>query len=87
MKANNNEFVIDTIDESKLIVDTGERGQFVFTIDNDNEVMNFVSPISGVYQYVFDEETGEWLNSLDGHDIRGMITRDLIKHFKGCPSW
>jgi len=27
---------------------------------------------------------GRWLNVRDGHDARGLITRDLLRHAAGC---
>ena len=86
MKEFNSEFHV-TYCESKLVVDTGEKGQFIFEIDKADEKIMLVSPVSGVFHYEFDVETGEWISCLDRHDIRGLVTRDLLKHWKGCPKY
>jgi frataxin-like iron-binding protein CyaY len=86
MKTLNNEFLI-THEDSTLTVDTGEKGQFIFSIDIENEKFRFSSPVSGVFQYEYDEESGEWLSSVDRHDVRGLLTRDFIKHWIGVPKW
>ena len=86
MKTHNSNFIV-TSSESELIVDVGDRGKFVFTIDYEMSRINLISPISGVFQYDYDESTMQWLNTSDNHDIRGLVTRDLLRHWKGLPNF
>lgn len=86
MKTDNSDFVV-TSSDSELVIDVGEKGKFVFTIDYELSRINLVSPVSGVFQYAYDEDTMQWLNSNDNHDIRGLITRDLLRYWKGLPNF
>lgn len=86
MKTHNNNFTI-TSSESELVVDVGDKGKFVFTIDYEMSRINFLSPVSGVFQYTYDETTMQWLDSNDNHDIRGLVTRDLLRYWKGLPNF
>jgi frataxin-like iron-binding protein CyaY len=71
-------------DESlRLLFDVGVRGSYIFTVDRQQERVNVQSPISGTYSYAYDGEY--WLSVMDGHDMRGLITRDLLRHCCGCP--
>jgi frataxin-like iron-binding protein CyaY len=79
-------FILDySNDELKL--DVGERGCFILKIDYEVEKLNFLTPISGVFEYEYDESTHEWVGVEDRHDIREMITRDLLRYFRGCPQF
>jgi frataxin-like iron-binding protein CyaY len=71
----------------EVILDVGAKGKFVLKTDHEIQRLNLSTPISGVFQYKYDNATGEWLCEVDNHDIRGLITRDLIRYFRGCPSF
>jgi hypothetical protein len=43
--------------------------------------------MSGVITYKFDPDTREWLSEKDGHDMRGMVTRDILRVYRGCPDF
>ena len=82
----NEEFKLNTTDD-ELILDVGPRGQVVLSVDTKQECLCLSTPISGVFEYLYDVETGQWLGSVDRHDMRGMITRDLLRHFRGMPNF
>ena len=67
----------------RLLFDVGVKGSYIFTVDRQQERVNVQSPISGTYSYAYDGE--HWLSVMDGHDMRGLITRDLLRHCRGCP--
>jgi len=82
----NEEFKLNAT-EDELILDIGARGRVILSVDTKKEVMFLSTPISGAFEYVYDAETQQWLGSIDHHDMRGMITRDLLRHFRGMPDF
>lgn len=38
-------------------------------------------------RYRFDHAQGRWLSSEDGHDLEGIVTRDLLRQCAGCPDF
>ena len=74
-------------DEPSLTIET-HMGKFILSTNHVDHTMGFMSYISGKNFYFFAEEEkeeGRWLNVRDGHDFIGLLTRDLIKHCRGCP--
>ena len=57
-------------------------GSYIFTMDCVEERVNEQSPISGTYSYAYDGE--HWLSVMDGHDMRGLVARDLWRYYYGC---
>ena len=70
-----------------ISLDAGDKGFYIFSVDWANELLTVQTPISGVRQYGYAPEEGTWLNTVDGHDMRGLITRDLLRHSRGCPKF
>lgn len=71
-----------------LTVDFGKtQGQYTLKVDRENQRLNLLSPVSGIIQYYFEPESAQWLSSTDNHDIRGLITRDMLRHCRGCPKF
>ena len=48
---------------------------------------SYRSPVSGSNRYKYSVEDKLWLCVRDGHDLRGIITRDLIRHSMGLPTF
>jgi len=67
----------------RITLNTGSKGYYVFTIDNMIQNLIIQTPISGMLQYCYDSKQNLWLNVLDGHDMRGLVTRDLLRHTLG----
>ena len=63
------------------------HGKFSLSFQREDQTLRFMSYISGIHFYFFalEEEGGLWLSVRDGHDFRGLFTRDILKHNKGCP--
>ena len=80
-------FQIKTIGVTSLNVDFGEKGSYSFDIDPTQQLLLVISPISGVYQYRYDQEQDNWLSVVDNHDMRGLVTRDMLRHCIGCPKF
>lgn len=68
-----------------LELDCGSKvGKYMFGVDYEEERITYQSPLSGNLEYMVDDEDGGvWLNARDGHDMRGIITRDLLRHAAG----
>ena len=69
------------------------RGNFEFKPDYHNSNLVVKSYITGYLNYRFEPAprsangvtgAGHWLSIKDGHDMRGLVTRDLLKHCAGC---
>ena len=80
-------FALLTDSEGRLNLDMGAKGAYVFSKDVATQTVRVQSPVSGVFGYVFDRESGLWLSQTDGHDLRGLITRDVLRHCVGCPKF
>ena len=76
-------------DGNALSLDMGaKRGSYEFTLDFPQQQVNVLSPVSGVFAYVFEAESGLWLSlAEDRHDLRGLVTRDILRHCIGCPAF
>ncbi len=80
-------FDVDTWDDA-IDVDLGPSvGIYQVRYHDDQRVLELQSPKSGTYVYLWDELTGKWVGSKDGHDFEGMLTRDIIQQVKGVPEW
>lgn len=75
------------IEPRELSIDIGDDGMFVFTFKYKNELMQMNSPISGLLEYKYDRYQKLWVNTKDGHDFRGIVTRDLLRLCAGCPDF
>ena len=79
------ELIVNTNVEIRLKFGLSERSAYAFTPNFDEEVVRVVCPYSGSFEYYYDTDTNNWLNLIDKHDLRGIVTRDLLKHCIGCP--
>lgn len=70
-----------------LALKCGSKGSYTFKIDFEELILIYRSPVSGSLQYKFCPESKLWLSINDGHDLRGIITRDLIRHSMGMPNF
>eukprot|EP01041_Mallomonas_annulata_P008357 gene8357-17216_t len=86
MKSLNPTFNIELTDTC-LFIDIGEKGAFIVQSDNVMENINLISPVSGALEYKYDPESQNWLSIRDNHDIRGLMTRDLVRICVGCPNF
>jgi frataxin-like iron-binding protein CyaY len=77
--------VVRSEEEMELIA--GDRGSYIFRLDDKSQRLTLLSPMSGCQQYSFDGEEKLWLSTQDRHDFRGLLTRDLLRHSAGCPQF
>jgi len=63
-----------------------DLGTFVINANDADCVLDLTSPKSGGFTYVMCRETGRWRCKEDGHDLNGMIVRDLIQLCNGLPN-
>jgi len=75
------EFILS---EPSLTILTG-KGSLYLTVDKQQRLLDLQSFLSGAQQYYFDIQEREWLSKSDKHNLRGVITRDLIRHSRGRP--
>lgn len=91
MKAYNEIFNITrTSNEQGEVLTIGlapSEGQYVLQVDEDILTLSLLSPMSGNYTYVLCENTNEFVGMEDGHNLEGMIVRDLIRHCNGLPNF
>mmetsp|Transcript_20094 Transcript_20094/g.35718 ORF Transcript_20094/g.35718 Transcript_20094/m.35718 type:complete len:198 (+) Transcript_20094:41-634(+) len=90
LKANGNEDMILEVNRSEPEVDVTFPAfgnfRFISSEDSPGEIA-MVSPVSGVNSYAFSETRGRWIALDDGHDMEGILTRDLLRCAAGVPSF
>ena len=69
------------------VVGGGDRGALMLTAEADSDVVTVRLPVSGTLRYRFDERQGRWLNAEDGHDLEGIVVRDLLRQCRGFPAF
>jgi frataxin-like iron-binding protein CyaY len=70
-----------------LLIDLGPvHGQYTLTADTLQGVLLFQSPISGQRHYRMHATSGEWCCVQDGHNLEGLLVRDLIRQIQGVPN-
>lgn len=89
MPLNKDYKLIRNIEDQKesISLDVGEKGFYIFSVDWLMELLTVQTPISGIRQYEYEPEEDTWLNTIDRHDMRGLVTRDLLRHSRGCPKF
>jgi Frataxin-like domain len=69
-----------------LLIDLGPvDGQYALTVDALQHLILFRSPISGQRVYHL-TKAGDWCCVEDGHNLEGILVRDLIRQIKGVPN-
>lgn len=70
-----------------LLLDLGPViGQYTVQVDLEQGIVVLQSPISGQMAYVLSRSNNKWVGKDDGHDLEGMLVRDLIKQCNGLPN-
>jgi frataxin-like iron-binding protein CyaY len=73
--------------EHSLVINVGVKGNYRIQADMKNQLVILHSPVSGVVQYTYDATEKQWLGISDRHDLRGLLTRDFIRHSVGLPNF
>lgn len=73
-------------DSVPILLIVTAKGKLTLTADKERGLINLQSFLSGVQHYYFDPEERNWLSSRDQHNLRGIVTRDLIRHNRGMPN-
>ena len=69
------------------VVGGGERGAVFLTSEPDTQIATVRLPVSGTLHYVFDDRLERWVNADDGHDLEGILVRDLLRQCRGFPAF
>ena len=80
----NEDFEVHYVPKESLTIETS-RGSYRFIPERSRKLMTLVSYFSGFHNYYFDAEEKLWLSESDKHDMRGLITRDIMRHWNGMP--
>jgi hypothetical protein len=81
-----NNFNITFTEGKELKIETS-RGPYRIHPDVKNSTMEFQSYQSGYSSYYFEPELKVWLSTKDDHDLRGLLTRDILRHWSGVPQF
>jgi len=73
--------------KEEILLDADKKGFYIFRVDRGMQRLFVQTPISGAHQYEFSPEDKTWLDVRDKHDMRGLVTRDLLRHARGCPKF
>ena len=87
MQELNDEFDI-IFSPERLEIHLGVKGKYLIHINDEEKRIVMQSPVSGMLQYYFDEESSAWVGDRDSHDLKGLITRDMLRqNLIGYPSF
>jgi hypothetical protein len=64
-----------------------QRAKFAFSVLEDTQTIEFFSPNSGCRSYAWNTERRRWLSVTDGHDMEGLVTRDMMRFIYGVPEF
>jgi hypothetical protein len=64
-----------------------QRAKFAFSVLEDTQTIEFFSPNSGSRSYAWNPERRRWLSVVDGHDMEGLVTRDMMRFIYGVPDF
>ena len=62
-----------------------DLGAFALNIDYEQLTLELTSPKSGTFTYIYCLEKERWRGKDDGHDLKGMLVRDIIQLCNGVP--
>jgi hypothetical protein len=79
LRAMNAEFETEITSEEASVSLGREVGCVRLVLDQEREEIDFTGPISGTQSYRYDRSTCRWVGTRDGHDLEGLITRDLLR--------
>lgn len=60
-------------------------GTYTLEVSEEQRTIVLFSPMSGQMTYILSASTGEWCCQQDGHNMEGLLVRDLIRQIKGVP--
>lgn len=86
LKSQNTNFSVSYENDGELVITT-HRGRHVLSVDGNRRLIVFRSYFSGFHKYAFFPDEKTWLSIQDGHDLRGLLTRDLMRHCSGVPAF
>ena len=62
-----------------------KEGSYKIEVSEEECLIQYTSPISGIVLYVNSAASGDWVGIEDGHMFEGLLVRDLIRQCKGLP--
>ena len=74
---------VDRKDDFELSIDVNGIGQYRFFTFPGTEQLTMQSPVSGLYNYVFDTDNQFWKAVVQEHIIEDLVIREFIMHSKG----
>lgn len=73
-----------------VVITAGDK-TFSLGVDAGSKVVTYASPkaahAGGPLSYTLDARTGQWTSPQDGHYLLELLSRDLIYHAKGYPTF
>lgn len=63
------------------------HGEYRLVANAEEQCMSMISPVSGGNTYVRDAASGRWVSRDDGHDMEGLIVRDMLRTLRGVPEF
>ena len=87
MEKLNETFILTADPGHEYRIDMGPKGVFIIRFKTKPKVLQFHSPISGILEYDYNQDQDLWLNLIDKHNFKGILTRDLLRVCVGCPAF
>ena len=86
LKQQNPCFEFHHVEGKELVIET-DRGKYALKPDEKNQVLILQSYFSGFHNYYYDIQDKLWVSTQDKHDLRGLLTRDIMRHWNGVPEF
>ena len=69
--------------EDELTIEVKDIGPYKFTSDVSKQEFTMQSPMSGLYNYYWDETNNFWKSRVQEHIVDDLLIREFIMHSKG----
>eukprot|EP00499_Haloplacidia_sp_CaronLabIsolate_P015808 CAMPEP_0196771954 /NCGR_PEP_ID=MMETSP1104-20130614/1968_1 /TAXON_ID=33652 /ORGANISM="Cafeteria sp., Strain Caron Lab Isolate" /LENGTH=148 /DNA_ID=CAMNT_0042142085 /DNA_START=422 /DNA_END=868 /DNA_ORIENTATION=- len=76
-----------TASGSSLTLDLGSDGKFELRSVPETQHLVFRSPFHGSHEYVYNPDSENWEDVMDGHNVLEMLARDVMRLRPGYPTF
>ena len=70
-------------EKCQMEIDVKGIGPYRFWIDDATNLFQLISPISGTYNYHYDESNGFWVSKEQVHIMDELLSREFLAHTRG----
>jgi frataxin-like iron-binding protein CyaY len=82
-KENKNLEIQLELETDSLVVILPKLGSYFFNIDKELQMLDMISPVSGLFKYHFNPERMQWVSEKDAHFLEDLLIREFCQHSTG----